>query len=108
VASNSPEILDYLLANNFPVNADYLCSTAARRSRHVHVTAMLQVLHEHGLLTDAERLTNMLNIFCVQPNLPAAKFLRDTGAEWPSVLRYKWDGKVLAWARAEGCTAQIG
>jgi hypothetical protein len=87
------------------VNADYLCSTATRSSRH-DVTAMLQVLHEHGLLTDAERLTNMLNIFCVQPNLPAAKFLRSFGAEWPSVLQ--WDGEVLAWARAEGCTAQIG
>jgi hypothetical protein len=77
-SNNRPEILDWLLANNtldwlvkYPVYVDRLCITIAI---YADDAAMLQVLHKHGLLTDAERLTDTLERACFENKLVATNF----------------------------------
>jgi hypothetical protein len=61
--------------------------------------------------TEAAQLTRLLGIAGTCNHLAAAKWLRQRGAEWPAVLRYKkvyvWHGSTLEWARAEGCTSPV-
>jgi hypothetical protein len=53
-------------------------------------------------------LTGMLNDAGARYQLAAAQWLREQGAEWPASLnRYWWRGRVLAWARAAGCTSSV-
>jgi hypothetical protein len=50
----------------------------------------------------------MLNAAASHHHLAAAQWLRQQGAEWPTVLRFdmqSWDTDVLQWARDEGCTS---
>jgi hypothetical protein len=56
----------------------------------------------------AAQLTEMLNAAGSNSKLPAAKWLRQQGAEWPAVLKHAfsvWKADVLQWARDEGCTS---
>jgi hypothetical protein len=74
-----------------------------------HSTDTLQYVLEQGLFASAETLTESLGYAGGCNNLLAAKWLRQQGAEWQSVLRdyegTSWCGELLARARAEGCFA---
>jgi hypothetical protein len=55
----------------------------------------------------------MLNAAGAYSRLEAAQWLRQQGAEWPTVLQYHdhpvvitWHGRTLDWARSEGCTSE--
>jgi hypothetical protein len=59
-------------------------------------------------LKPTRALTAMLNIAGCNHQLAAAKWLRQQGAAWPTVLCHnfkEWSGAALAWAREEGCTS---
>jgi hypothetical protein len=67
-------------------------------------------VQEQGFVTSTAMLTEMLDKAAYYENLHAAKWLREQGAEWPTVLKglaWKGQDKVLAWARSEGCTSPI-
>jgi hypothetical protein len=65
---------------------------------------VLQYLQQQGLMTSTALLTEMLDCAAHINELPAAKWLREQGAEWPTECRapFRWGDKVLAWARTEG------
>jgi hypothetical protein len=54
-------------------------------------------------------LAEALTAACEKGVLVVAQRLRQQGAVWPPVLRgrlgQRWSAELLAWARAEGCTA---
>jgi hypothetical protein len=62
---------------------------------------------------DLELLKDALIRAGAYNKLLAAQWLRQHGAEWPTLLQYQyafceariWSDDVIAWARAEGCTA---
>jgi hypothetical protein len=71
---------------------------------------MLQYCLEQGAVWSAEQLTTLLQAAGSTDSLANAKWLRQQGAEWPAVLSrgsYEWEGEVLEWARAEGCTSPV-
>jgi hypothetical protein len=57
----------------------------------------------------AAQLTELLSAAGVHNQLLVAKWLRQQGARWPTVVRHydgrPWSTDVLAWARDEGCTS---
>jgi hypothetical protein len=75
---------------------------------------ILDYLLQQDMLTEggalAEALTEALAAAGVHDSLAAAVWLRQHGAEWPADLRYNtvpWSRAMVAWARAEGCTAPV-
>eukprot|EP00953_Heterococcus_sp_UTEX-ZZ885_P027614 14795-Heterococcus_DN1.PRE.2 len=99
------ELLRWLVDNGCPWDAEELCLAAAE-SGSVDVFVHLQ---EQGLLSRTATLTDMLDTAGSCNKLAAVKWLRAQGAEWPArFFSWRpWCGDVLAWARAEGCTATI-
>jgi hypothetical protein len=81
--------------------------SAAARNGHIAVMAFLfSVIPE--LSADPRYKTVMLKTAGAHSKLAAAQWLHAQGAQWPAVLsgyNSPWQGEVLAWARAEGCTA---
>jgi hypothetical protein len=71
--------------------------------------AVMQYLIQEGIASTAAQLTKMLLEAGLSRRLQAAQWLRQQGAQWPTKLRntvgFTWQGEVLAWARAEGCTS---
>jgi hypothetical protein len=58
----------------------------------------------------AAQLTEMLNMAGAWNRLEAVQWLRQQGAEWPTVLSYngyEWVHGTLQWARDEGCTSPV-
>jgi hypothetical protein len=96
------QLLDWLIDNGCPWDEHQLCMAAAQGGS-VEVLAHLQ---QQGLLTSTALLTEALDGAAWLSKLPAAKWLREQGAEWPTAFRQQrsWSYEVLAWARAEGCT----
>jgi hypothetical protein len=97
-------ILQWLLEQGSPPDEVDLCDTAAYCGR-LNILAFLQ---EQGLLPARQELSDSLQIAGAQGHLAIALWLRQRGAEWPAILKYDdipWQGEVLEWARAEGCTA---
>jgi hypothetical protein len=93
----------WLRENGCPWEADMDCIAAAIGG----CVEVMQFLQEQGVLT-AAKLTHMLSITGTHHHIAAAQWLREQGAEWPTVLTHigmAWSGDVLAWARAEGCTS---
>jgi hypothetical protein len=103
-AGGHKAVLLWLLEQEVPIEKMLLCITAIRYG-HMSILSLLQ---ERGLLP-AQILLNMLLQFAGAHNhLAVVQWLRQRGAEWPTVLKYvdtPWTGAVLQWARAEGCTA---
>jgi hypothetical protein len=65
---------------------------------------VLEFLLQQGLLSDVALLSQLL-LDAGAMYLPAAKWLRERGAEWPTVWPYntsEWGEDAVAWARAEG------
>jgi hypothetical protein len=59
---------------------------------------------------NADVLSAMLTLAGAYDHLAAAQWLRQRGAEWPTVLHFNgtdWSGDTLEWARAEGCDSPL-
>jgi hypothetical protein len=103
-ADDQTKVLLWLLEHGCPINEMRLYGTAAYYG-NINV---LNLLQEQGLLPGPEPLSDVLQVAGVHDQLAAAQWLRQRGAEWPAVLQdldRSWQGEVLAWARAEGCTS---
>jgi hypothetical protein len=95
--------------------ASHLQSACLAAAEHGSIEAMAYMLPhlEPGSLLEskpARVLSNMLNIAGCNGHLDAAKWLRQQGAAWPSILRVvftEWSGPALVWAREEGCTSPV-
>jgi hypothetical protein len=103
------DTLRWLREHDYPMPEQRVIADAAAKSGSVEV---MQHLQAEGLMSTAAQLTQMLAAAGAHNKLAAAQWLREQGAEWPTVLRYTthykdalWRGETLAWARAEGCTA---
>jgi hypothetical protein len=87
----------------YPWNESTICITAASSG----TVAVMEYLLQQGVVLTAAQLTEMLNAAGAHNHMHAAQWLRQQGADWPTVLRFgiyhTWHGKALAWARAEGC-----
>jgi hypothetical protein len=68
----------------------------------------MEYLQQQGIVFTANMLTHMLNAAGKYNKLPAARWLRQQGAEWPRRLYWYgvWSEDALEWARAEGCTSR--
>jgi hypothetical protein len=71
---------------------------------------VLQYWAYEGALSDPHLLLTLLNWAGSSNKLSIALWLRQQGAEWPSELQCSdgdtpWPAEMVAWARAEGCTA---
>jgi hypothetical protein len=102
------ETLDWLRQHGYPWSGEGLRRSAARGGS----IASMQYLQQQGIVSTAAQLTDMLLRAGANNCLQAAKWLRQQGADWPPVLNcgvdMEWKYHVLAWARAEGCTAPSG
>jgi hypothetical protein len=104
--------LRWLHEGGCPWDYRSLCLDAARAGS-VQILTYLQLHHPSESAQwqwTAALLTEMLHCAGRWDQLAAAQWLREVGAQWPAQLhatRRKWSGAVLAWARAEGCTAPI-
>jgi hypothetical protein len=97
-ASGNLDLLRWLMDNGCPWYADYLCFAAAK-SDGIDVLLYLQ---QEGLLTSAT-LTDALRAAGSSNKFTTAKWLREQGAEWPTVIKSgPWRGELLAWAISEG------
>jgi hypothetical protein len=103
------DTLRWLRDNGCPWNVRHICIHAASLGD----TALLDYVIEQGEVLDAELLTFALNTAGEFSSLQVAQWLRQHGAEWPAVLGYDdatgqynpWKADMIAWARAEGCSA---
>jgi hypothetical protein len=105
---DSADMLRWLREHGCPCNIVQAADAAACMNR----VAVLEYLQQDGVLFAAEQLTGLLNTAGVNGSLATAQWLRQQGVEWPAVLRddnghKHWNGKTLAWARAEGCTSPL-
>jgi hypothetical protein len=75
---------------------------------------VLQYWAEQGALQDAELLRSLLKWAGSDNKLAVAVWVRQRGAAWPDQLHSNdrphgsgtpWPAEMVAWARAEGCTA---
>jgi hypothetical protein len=111
-AANRGEVdmLRWLREHGCPCNTVEVADVAASLYR----VAVLEYLQQEAVVFTAEQLTQMLNVAGIHGSLATAQWLRQQGAQWPAVLRsdlyhnWKWKGKTLAWARAEGCISPLG
>jgi hypothetical protein len=98
------ETLRWLVDNGCAWHAMYMPVAAAQGGS----IEIMQYLQQQGTVYTADLLTGMLNIAGVHNKLAAAQWLREQGAEWPAKLQYVetvWPADMIAWARAQGCTA---
>jgi hypothetical protein len=94
-AAGNVEVLRFMHEHDCPWNRAAV-RTAAAQSGSIEVMSYLQ---QEGLLYTVPKLTEMLKVAASHNNLEASKCQQ--GAAWPSTLQTS--GKVLAWAKAEGC-----
>jgi hypothetical protein len=102
------ELVQALYERGCPIDVHAVCSAAACNGR-VDILQYLQQLPDEPQWTP-EQLTSLLNVAGINEHLAVAKWLRQQGAEWPTVLgdtTEKWQGKALQWARRQGCTSDL-
>jgi hypothetical protein len=100
--------LHWLIKRGCPGCAVVHCREAALGGSVEVMLYIQQQFGRRGIVTPSALLTEMLNIAGANNRLAAAVWLRQQGAEWPSVLKYYgrlWSGETLAWARSQGCTS---
>jgi hypothetical protein len=107
--SKSLETLQWLHENGCPWEVADVRIAAARSGS----VSTLAYAVQHDNPPDATEWTQLLNVAGTYRKLEAAKWLRQQGAEWPTVVQcthrsamVKWHGEVLAWARSEGFTSE--
>jgi Ankyrin repeats (3 copies) len=92
--SGHVDTLRWLRENGCPWDATAVFHNAARNSQ----TGILDLIIEQGELLSAELLTDALNAAGARGRLQIAQWLRQHGAEWPTVLqagRMRWTGESL-------------
>jgi hypothetical protein len=97
-------VLLWLIWQGCPLIEREMCGYAAGHG-HLNILCFLQ---EHGLLAAQQHLSEALQVAGAYGELAVAQWLRLQDVEWPAVLKCNnkpWQGEVLAWARAEGCTS---
>jgi hypothetical protein len=94
-----------------------VCTQAALSGSVDVLACVFEQLERDEVVIEPALLTDMLNAAGGVDELNAAKWLRQRGAEWPSVLCFvrkdeygdervhEWAYDSLDWARAEGCTS---
>eukprot|EP00953_Heterococcus_sp_UTEX-ZZ885_P005459 3413-Heterococcus_DN1.PRE.1 len=95
--------LQWLIEQGCPYQIRTCCYFAAVYG-HIAILVYMQSL---GWL-DAPVLLEALQVAGTFDQLAAAQWLRQQGAEWPTLLRFNvepWSDALVAWARAEGCTS---
>jgi hypothetical protein len=100
------DTLRWLHEQNCPWDFNHICADAAAGGS----VAVLQYLAEQCGSFTSEKLQEMLNAAGAYGKLDAAVWLRQQGAEWPSVLKFTWkvwEGDTLAWAEEQSYTAKI-
>jgi hypothetical protein len=102
--------LRWLHESGCPWDAEGICSYAVTHDSSSKAFELLQYMLSAGELADPALLTELLLLAGEYQQLAIAKWLRQQGAAWPPVLYNNlyldlWNGDVLAWARAEGCTS---
>jgi hypothetical protein len=105
VSGRHLDILRWLHENGCAWDFRSLCECAARQGS-IDIMMYLQQQSD-GVQWNTDLLRDMLSCAGRWDKLAAAKWLRQQGAEWPARVRTgrrKWNGDVLQWARAEGCT----
>jgi hypothetical protein len=104
------EVLRFLHDNGCPWDGGLILYNAVIATHNN--ASMLQYLWEQGLQLNAAKLTEYLNYAGTNNKLESAKWLREKGAQWSDVLQDPdgdiWYDNMVAWARAEGCTAPVG
>jgi hypothetical protein len=102
--------LQWLLEHGCAHDANALWLTAAARG---HIT-VLSYLQQIALVAAPADIFKALFMAGAHSHLATAQWLRAQGTEWPAVLTYEvddellqWEGAVLEWARAEGCTSPL-
>jgi hypothetical protein len=102
--------LQWLIEHGCAHDADALWLTAAGRG---HIT-VLSYLQQIALVAAPADVSKALFMAGAHSHLATAQWLREHGAEWPAVLsmevngeEQQWEGAVLEWARAEGCTSPL-
>jgi hypothetical protein len=105
-------ILQWLCEHGCPW--DYTLWASAAQGGSIDVIAYLQQQQQQQVTPTAathtaELQTMLLRIAGAYSKLAVVKWLRQQGAEWPTLLHWlqPWSGDALAWARAEGCTSPI-
>jgi hypothetical protein len=94
--------LRWLHENGCPWHTDEMCRAAAAGGS---IDVILYLQAQLGSASfDAAALDNMLHIAASHSKLETAVWLRQQGVQWPDVLEF-WPEDMVAWARAEGCTA---
>jgi hypothetical protein len=81
---------------------------------------ILEYALQHGAVLNADQLKHALNYTGSNSDLQTALWLRQLGAQWPTVLGHDeepytdevpyiepWNGDMVAWAIAAGCTSPI-
>jgi hypothetical protein len=105
--SGDVDMLRFLRDSGCPWLAAKILSAAVEA--RANNAAMLQYLWDQGVQADAAQLTELLDFAGVSGMLESAQWLRQQGALWPEVLQASpngiWHNAMIAWARAEGCTA---
>jgi hypothetical protein len=98
-ATGYADLLHWLMDRGCPYDAHQLrIDTAFGGSVDV-----LKVLQQQGVLRDIAVLTDVLDDAAANNNIDAVKWLREQGAEWPTLFGYgPWSAEVLEWAIAEG------
>jgi hypothetical protein len=102
--------LQWLLEHGYPCIERLLWRAAAMRG-HISV---LEFLLQTGVNASPRDISMALFKAGSSNHLAAAQWLRAQGAEWPPGLsmevngaQQQWEGAVLEWARAEGCTSPL-
>jgi hypothetical protein len=73
-------------------------------------SAMLNYMKREGIRWTTEELTDMLQQVGTMGSLATAKWLRNEGAEWPSLLKYgdmNWVEHIINWAKEAGCVSPL-
>jgi hypothetical protein len=96
--------LSWLYEHGYFCNANDVLEAAAEAG----AVDIMEYLQQQGVVPTAAQLTDMLITACHSNQLKAAQWLREQGATWPTELlwydRDSWSARIVAWARANGCT----
>jgi hypothetical protein len=101
------ELVQALYERGCPIDVHSVRSHAASHGRVDVLQYLLQLPDQPQ--SSAAQMTALLNNAGVNEQLAAATWLRQQGAAWPITLsngNKSWQGKLLQWARREGCTSQ--
>jgi hypothetical protein len=98
------ELLRWLWEHGCPRDVAHISTTVTQNGS----VQALEYLATQGIEWSQRMLNGMLLCAGVKGKLEAAQWLRERGAEWPTLLQAAgdvWPVEAVAWARQQGCTA---